>query len=398
MRSLSLRRLALISCALLSACNSSSDTASGGGGSAASGTLRVSLTDAPSVAYKAVYITPLRLRLHSSSTAADADAGWQEIEVTPAGRINLLDLQNGLLRQLGEVTLPAGTYSQIRLVLSDTPRANSVVMDSDPSETEIELATPSAQSSGLKLIHSFEVRSNDLVELVLDFDASRSVVRAGASGRYLLKPVISATVVSVAGQIAGIVDASSTSPTLVSAQIPASDTGGTPVVVRSTLSTDGNYRLSPLPAGPYALSFSRAVYATHIVTSLAVSAGQTLTLPAITLGVSADSTLSGNVSDAVSPPAVPEGARVSALQRVTTGVVIEAGLDLADSDTGSYTLSLPRAVPRVAPYASGPLVFTDGLDAGRYTARASATGFASQAWSADLSAGNLTHDFVLIVP
>ena len=116
------------------------------------------------------------------------------------------------------------------------------------------------------------------------------------------------------------------------------------------------------------------------------------------MGLSADSTLSGRVSDAASPPGVPDGARVSALQNVTTGVVIEAGFDLADSDTGSYTLSLPRSAPRVAPYASGTLVFSDGLNAGKYIARASATGFASTDWPADLSAGNRTYDFVLTLP
>ena len=76
------------------------------------------------------------------------------------------------------------------------------VLAADPANP-IPLTTPSAQQSGLKLnAKPFDVAEGQTVELVLDFDAARSVVRAGNSGKYLLKPVITVIAVLDAGHIA----------------------------------------------------------------------------------------------------------------------------------------------------------------------------------------------------
>ncbi|MGH7463390.1 MAG: DUF4382 domain-containing protein, partial [Longimicrobiales bacterium] len=85
----------------------------GGGGGAADGTLRVALTDAPSCGYDHVFVTVEKVRVHQSSTASDADSGWREILVSPARRIDLLTLTNGVLTELGSTPLPAGNYSLI---------------------------------------------------------------------------------------------------------------------------------------------------------------------------------------------------------------------------------------------------------------------------------------------
>jgi len=104
----------------------------GGDGSASGmGTMRVALTDAPTGDYDAVNVTITKVRVHQSSTAADGDAGWSEITLNPARRVDLLTLQNGVLSELGQMPLDAGKYQQVRLVLADndatTPLANSVV-------------------------------------------------------------------------------------------------------------------------------------------------------------------------------------------------------------------------------------------------------------------------------
>src|SRR5512139_3328268 len=61
----------LAALALLAACG-------GGGGDspAADGTLRLSLTDAPSCGYDNAHVTVQKVRVHKSSSAGDADAGW----------------------------------------------------------------------------------------------------------------------------------------------------------------------------------------------------------------------------------------------------------------------------------------------------------------------------------
>lgn len=53
--------------------------------------------------------------------------------LNPAKKVNLLTLTNGVLQDLGKITLPAGHYTQLRLVLtpntSTTPFANSLVAE-----------------------------------------------------------------------------------------------------------------------------------------------------------------------------------------------------------------------------------------------------------------------------
>ncbi|HJV94577.1 MAG TPA: DUF4382 domain-containing protein, partial [Albitalea sp.] len=129
--------------------------ACGGGGSSTSqemGTLRVAITDAPACGYDAVNVTVQKVRVNQSETASDSDAGWSEIALSPAKRLDLLSLQNGVLAELGQTPLPTGTYRQLRLVLAEndstTPMANSVV---PTGGSEIALKTPSGQQSGLKM-------------------------------------------------------------------------------------------------------------------------------------------------------------------------------------------------------------------------------------------------------
>lgn len=129
------------------------DDAFGGGTSSGSGvgTLRLSITDAPAC-YEQVNVTVERVRVHRSTTAGDADGGWQELVLVPARRIDLTRLTNGRLEDLGTIRLPAGRYSQLRLMLAANstadPLANSVV---PVGGGEVPLKTPSAQQSGLKL-------------------------------------------------------------------------------------------------------------------------------------------------------------------------------------------------------------------------------------------------------
>src|SRR5450756_442741 len=72
-------------------------TGCGSGGGAAPGTLGVSLTDAPACGFDAVNVTVVKVRVHQSSSATDTDAGWTDITLNPARKINLLNLTNGVL-------------------------------------------------------------------------------------------------------------------------------------------------------------------------------------------------------------------------------------------------------------------------------------------------------------
>src|SRR5690606_18215573 len=131
-----LRGLALLLATLfIAACGG------GGGGSSGSGTLSVKMTDAPAAPeYAEVWVTVEKVRVHQNDSAGDGDSGWQEIVLDPPRKIELLDLRNGVLAELGQVEVPAGTYHQFRLVLGDGRTDNEVVLASAPS-TRIPLTT-----------------------------------------------------------------------------------------------------------------------------------------------------------------------------------------------------------------------------------------------------------------
>ena len=173
-----------IKAALLAVAASAALVACGGGGDSGVapapgpglGTLRVALTDAPACGFDEVNVTVERVRAHQSSSAGENDAGWTDIVVNPARKIDLLSLQNGVLVDLGQATVPAGNYTQMRLVLvsnKTVPMSNTV---KPTGGSEMELDTPSAAQSGLKLINGFTIEPNKTTYLVLDFDACRSIV------------------------------------------------------------------------------------------------------------------------------------------------------------------------------------------------------------------------------
>jgi hypothetical protein len=157
------------------------------------GALRMALTDAPACGFDKVYITVERVRVHQSASASDSDAGWSDIVLDPAKRIDLLSLTNGILTELGQTALPAGKYTQLRLVLAANgnvaPFANSAIPTG--SKDEVPLTTPSATDAGLKINVDLTVATGKTADFVLDFNACQSIVSAGQSGKYLLKPVLS---------------------------------------------------------------------------------------------------------------------------------------------------------------------------------------------------------------
>lgn len=220
MKKIVLRRLVLVvgmSC-LLASCGGGGDGGaagaagsgsagttvdSGGSGAVASmGTLRLALTDAPACGFDKVYVTVEKVRVHQSSSSGESEAGWSELLLDPARRLDLLSLTNGVLAELGQKSLPAGKYQQLRLVLAENgsaaPFANAVIPTG--SKNEVALATPSADQSGLKVNTNMDVIASQTADFVIDFDACKSIVTTGSgnangngnagSGQYLLKPVL----------------------------------------------------------------------------------------------------------------------------------------------------------------------------------------------------------------
>ncbi|XQM35093.1 DUF4382 domain-containing protein [Cupriavidus sp. H19C3] len=368
-------------------------TACGGGGgdgdsaSGSTGTLHVAMTDAPACGFDHVYVTVNKVRVNASSSAGDNDGGWTDIALPAPQKIDLLSLTNGVLFDLGRAPLPAGQYQQVRLVLNGNQGnslANSVVVSGSAAEQP--LATPSATQSGYKIIQPFTVPANTLVDLVLDFNACKSIVQQG-NGSYSLKPVVTATTLTVSGAIAGYVPAAQAGSTVYAQQngqvIRATVADANGQFILSPLvqsSTNGNYDVvvvdNKLPAG-HATGIIRAVPVTASTTTTVATAALPITLPA-----SVTNTASGTVTASAQ-------ASLRALQTVNAGT-FEIASTNANLDTGIYSLSLPAAAPLIGTYTPTlPIALsTVSAVAGQYSVQATNATGAVQGANVNISGGS----------
>lgn len=155
------------------------------------GKLHVALTDAVDPDLKEVVISIKEIRAVPKESEEAENAELLLIKAfDPSLVINVLDLAYQQ-ESLGEAHIPAGSYSQIRLILdaneSDQPPVNYVRFHDDPDTERIPLKTPSAQNSGLKIRGDFSVLEDVDSTIVLDFDPSRAIHRTG-SEKWMFKP------------------------------------------------------------------------------------------------------------------------------------------------------------------------------------------------------------------
>lgn len=371
--------LAAAAVAVVAACGSGDD-----GSASKSATVRASLTDAPACGFDRVFVTVERVRIHASSTAEESSAGWTDIFVNPPKKIDLLELTNGVTAELGQTPIAPGDYTQVRLVL----RANGSTLV-PTGGTETTLQTPSAVQSGIKVNRPFSVEANRRADLVLDFDACRSVVQRGNSS-YSLKPVVSGHLVD--STIEGAVD-----PIVAGVTVSVQKNGQ---VIRSTVPAAGTGAFS-VPfldsnQSPYDVVVTAADRSTAVITGVPATRSSVTSLGTIPMPPSAQTTPSRTVSGTVDPIAARDTAEVRAMQAVGVPAV-EIAFRNVNSLTGAYTLSLPRDAPRLAAYSTTlPLTFAAQTAAeGRYTLQARATGFAPKAEAADIRVTSLTIDFTL---
>ena len=310
--------------------------------------------------------------------------------MSPARRIDLLDLTNGVMEELGTTQLEAGHYSQIRLVLaSNTGTGTSSVANAvQPTGGDlVPLDTPSGQQSGLKLQAHFDVAAGQTADILLDFDACKSIVKAGNSGKYNLKPVLT-VVPRVNTGIQGFVG---TTLNLSSTTIAAQQDG---VTIRSTApDSTGKFSIPFLSTGTYTLVVMSDGHANAVVTSVPVGTGTTVingTATAIVTPVSsmADVTGTVTVTSGTTTTALTD-ATARALQALTGGPTIELGNQNVDGVLGTYRFRLPVGAPVKAAFASGSaLSFApDSAVAGKYTIQVQSPGRTTQDKPADITGG-----------
>ena len=316
------RRRACFTIALgLSAIGAIALAAMGGGAtavaSAPSGTVTTKLSN-PSTCtggYQHVWVTVSDVQAHLTG------GGWQDLTPGLSGNPVQVDLLNEaptdcFLATLGVTSgLPPGKYQQIRIILFDAtthgnganghghghhgtgpvvpipPVTNacstlSVFNCVDTGSGLFPIKLASEARTGLKIPpgriggHGLVIASGQGADIDIDFNACESVVKAGKSGKYILKPTLHADEVDTSALISGVVVEGSVSSGNVVPNAAATVAGasvwlesqtpvqsftiGTPSaaptpttaqvenVVRTTTSgPDGSFEFCPMPPGTY---------------------------------------------------------------------------------------------------------------------------------------------------
>ncbi len=283
----------------------------GGSGSSGNGTLSLSLQDASSDDYQAVYVTIKEVQVHLGGDE-NVDSNWKVV-ANPNTTYNLLDLANGVREKLGLAELEPGDYTQMRLIIENQNPDSSLNIFSEPhpfpnyvimlDDTIHQLKVPSGYQTGVKIVQGFEINSNQTTELILDFDASKSVVKAGNSNKWLLKPTIKVLEVSDYSIIRGTVTEEGTDNPIVGASVSAQVFDGAAadeanqVVVHAATITDENgaYSLFIEP-GTYNIVVSAAGYQPKCL-SVTTSAGDALSgIDFVLTPSEANGTVEGSIS------------------------------------------------------------------------------------------------------
>ncbi len=216
------------------------------------------------------------------------DESWNSFSPSSGYPINvdLTELIAGNNLLLVDDVIPSGMIKEMRLVLSDN---NTLVIEGEDgvAEEPIHLDTPSAQQSGLKLNLNEELESGFSYTFILDWVVQQSIVKAGNSGKYLLKPVINVMTEvnsgSVSGTVIETIDEAPVAKENVTVEVYTLDD----VLVTDTMTDEnGNFLVQGLAAGSYKLKIAVEGYDAYESDELAVTEGEVLDVGTIELIVS----------------------------------------------------------------------------------------------------------------
>ena len=252
-------------------CSSDDDNPNGG-----SARVNILLVDAPA-SYDEVWVEVLAVRVKVDEDGIDDDdidddddSSWVEIVYDQSQPINLLELTGGNSEHLGTEDFPEGEIDQIRLILGEE---NYVIKNGE----RFEMKTPSAQQSGLKIKVDEHIEGGMSYDLVIDFDAAKSIVEAGNSGQIILKPVLRAYLDEVSTGLMGQVLPLEAQPVKVTAQ-------GEGEEMNTFVDANGNYKITGLDNGTYSLTFTpNELYAPIVSSGVIVEEGKLTSVEPITL-------------------------------------------------------------------------------------------------------------------
>ena len=158
--------------------------------SSGSGTFRIEVFDSPPPdSVESIFLTITEVSVHR------AGGEWDTLS-QPEVTLDFLELINGVTASLVDEPLESGDYTQLRLVVADS---NTVVIDG----VSYPLKVPSGAETGVKLNLNFTVEDDEIIEIMVDFDASKSIT--WTPGNYKLQPVFKVFKKVLSGTVAGSV-------------------------------------------------------------------------------------------------------------------------------------------------------------------------------------------------
>jgi len=144
---------------------------------AGAGTLIIKITDAPGdLNITNANITISEVKVHRNAADNNTTAEWITV-VNYTQTFDLIALQN-VTEILGSENLSVGIYTQIRLYV------DGIVLTIDDVEYNCKIP-----SKDIKLIKPFNISTNSVTTLILDFEVNTSVHDSG-NGTYIFNPTI----------------------------------------------------------------------------------------------------------------------------------------------------------------------------------------------------------------
>ena len=335
----------------------------GGGGSSSGevGTVSMSLTDAMSNRFNAVYVTIDDVQVHMKGNGK-ANNSWQSVSAPKLPKtFNLYDLTNGVREEIGLADLAIGSYTQMRLIIGTDPddginelseahpHANYVI---DTDDNYQELKIPSGINTGIKVVHGFTISTDQTTELILDFNAEKSVIVAGNTGIWHLKPTIKCGSTEELSIIRGKVTSDGSTgidKVLVSVQefdgTEADDKDKVTIQTSPVTDPDGYFAIFVSPLEDVDDEYNLVFYADGKVPEYkkitTLLAGETLTIPDddIQLGVASTKNVIGTVM-ITGGDTSEQYASLSFRQDITGGDMIEiTSVDVLNTE--GYDINLP---------------------------------------------------------
>jgi hypothetical protein len=189
---------------------------------------------------------------------------------------NLLELQKGQVDLLADATVPAGTYDQMRIIVT-----GGELRLKDGREFPLPLRVPSGEQTGIKLHFQFEVEAERETVLLLDIDLSRafSPIPGGRIDEpeqirsFRFSPSLAMRLIRLAdaGSVGGTVCDPAGTP-LADASVTVYQ--GDVEIGNTATAADGTYRLSGLPGGAYRLTVAAQGFEDHELENVLVQAGE----------------------------------------------------------------------------------------------------------------------------